>query len=144
MGVVREIAERARAASPIWAAAVRGEVDDRASFGPLVAPPLALGVETIYEAFLVHYGRSRAFAPADPEQGLLLGDYLYAAGLVEVCRAKDVGAVAALADLITRAAGGRAGGDRDDGRLWLAAAQRLGHDGRDGAAALALHAELAG
>ena len=34
-------------------------------FSPLAEPPLALGLETIYEGYLVHYGRSRLFAADD-------------------------------------------------------------------------------
>ena len=46
-------------------------------FSPLVADRrFALGVETIYEGYLVHYGRPRLFAPPDDDIALLLGDYL--------------------------------------------------------------------
>ena len=44
----------------------------------------ALGVETIYEGYLLHYGRPRLFAPPDEDVALLLGDYLYAHGLVRI------------------------------------------------------------
>ena len=44
----------------------------------------ALGLETIYEGYLLHYGRPRLFAPADADTALLLGDYLYAHGLVRI------------------------------------------------------------
>ena len=44
----------------------------------------ALGIETIYEGYLLHYGRPRLFAPPDGERALLLGDYLYAHGLVRI------------------------------------------------------------
>ena len=47
-------------------------------------PSFALGLETIYEGYLVHYGRPRLFAPADADTALLLGDYLYAHGLVRI------------------------------------------------------------
>ena len=46
-------------------------------FSPLVPDPaLALGLETIYEGYLLHYGRSRLFDPADDDVAILLGDYL--------------------------------------------------------------------
>ena len=38
----------------------------------------ALGVETIYEGYLLHFGRPRLFAPVDLDTAILLGDYLYA------------------------------------------------------------------
>jgi hypothetical protein len=36
-----------------------------AVFSPLAPERFALGVETIYEAYLVHYGRSRLFDTPD-------------------------------------------------------------------------------
>ena len=53
-------------------------------FGALVPERFALGVETIYEGYLLHYGRPRLFAPPDEDVALLLGDYLYAHGLVRI------------------------------------------------------------
>ena len=41
-----------------------GEREQVPVFSPLAPEQFALGVETIYEAYLVHYGRSRLFAPA--------------------------------------------------------------------------------
>ena len=82
----------------------------------------ALGVETIYEGYLVHYGRPRLFAPADADAALLLGDYLYAHGLVRVAATGDVAAVARprRADLAVRPGPrGRPAGRR----------RRLGSDG---------------
>ena len=68
----------------------------------------ALGLETIYEGYLVHYGRSRLFSPADRDTALLLGDYLYAHGLVHVAETGDVEAVSDLAELISLCAQSRA------------------------------------
>src|ERR1700704_4975428 len=51
-------------------------------FSPLGEERYALGLETIYEGYLVHYGSPRLFAPPDADTALLLGDYLYAHGLV--------------------------------------------------------------
>ena len=70
----------------------------------------ALGLETIYEGYLLHYGRPRLFAPADADTALLLGDYLYAHGLVRVADAGDGrrGRRPRRADLALRAAARRA------------------------------------
>lgn len=86
----------------------------------------ALGLETIYEGYLVHYGRSRLFAPADRDAALLLGDYLYAHGLVRIAASGDVGAVADLAELISLCAQGQADGRDGDGPAWAATAAMLG------------------
>ena len=51
-------------------------------FSPLAPRALALGLETVYEAYLVHYGRPRLFDAPDADEAVLLGDYLYAHGLV--------------------------------------------------------------
>ena len=57
-------------------------------FSALLAEPrYAVGLETIYEGYLLHYGRPRLFAPPDRDTSLLLGDYLYAHGLVRDRRA---------------------------------------------------------
>ena len=71
-------------------------------------------VETIYEGYLVHYGRPRLFAPGEGDTVLLLGDYLYAHGLVRIAAAGSVDAVAAMAraDLALRRAARRHGGRR--------------------------------
>jgi len=42
-----------------------GEHERVPVFSPLGPPGQALGLETIYEGYLVHYGRSRLFAPTD-------------------------------------------------------------------------------
>ena len=123
--MIAEIAARARAASAVWGAAVAPVIDGSPRYGQLVDARFGLGLETIYEGYLVHHGASRAFAPADLEGAILLGDYLYAAGLVEVCRAGDINAVGTLADLIADVSDRRARGDADDGSRWLAAVEAL-------------------
>jgi hypothetical protein len=120
------IAAEAAAESPLWGEALRDEPEREAVFGALVRPELALGVETIYEGYLVHYGRSRLFAPADDDVALLLGDYLYAHGLVRVAATGDLDAVAALAELISTCAALRADGAGGDGDAWLALTRRVG------------------
>jgi hypothetical protein len=122
------IAEEAAAESPLWAESLLppGQRRPEQVFSSLGHDSQALGLETIYEGYLVHYGRSRLFAPADPDAALLLGDYLYAHGLVRVARNGDVDAVADLAELISLCAQRRAE-DRDgDGPAWAATAALLG------------------
>jgi hypothetical protein len=94
-------------------------------------PALALGLETIYEGYLLHYGRSRLFAPTDPDVALLLGDTLLAHGLVRVAGRGDVRAVADLAVLLSLCAQARAEGRGGDGEAWAATAAHLGRGGID-------------
>jgi hypothetical protein len=124
------IAAEAARESALWADALR-EDDERERvpvFSPLGAEQYALGLETIYEGYLLHYGRSRLFAPADADTALLLGDYLYAHGLVHISAFGATAAVADLAELISLAAQVRAEGSGDDGPLWAATAALLGED----------------
>ena len=134
MGLFREIAAGAAAESPLWASALRPEAEQDAVpvFSPLVADlRFALGVETIYEGYLLHYGRPRLFAPPDDDVGLLLGDALLAHGLVRVADTGSIAAVADLAALLSLCAQGRAD-DRDgDGAAWAATAALLGQGGLD-------------
>ena len=127
--MIGPLADRAAAESAVWAQAALppGARDEEPLFGPVAGPRFADGVEAIYEGFLVHHARGRVFDAPDRQLGLLLGDYLYATGLVGVCQAGDVEAIAALADLVALAAHLRAegDGDGDDGRLWLATARHL-------------------
>jgi len=95
-------------------------------FSPLAEERYALGLETIYEGYLVHYGSSRLFAPADSDVALLLGDYLYAHGLVRVAAEQEVGAVADLSELISLCSQLRAEHAEGDGSLWAATAALLG------------------
>ena len=95
-------------------------------FSPLGQERFALGLETIYEGYLLHYGRPRLFAPPDRHTSLLLGDYLYAHGLVRVAAWESVEAVADLAALISLCAKLRAEGAPGDGQAWAASAALLG------------------
>jgi hypothetical protein len=95
-------------------------------FSPLGEERYALGLETIYEGYLAHYGRSRLFAPADDDTALLLGDYLYAHGLVRIADVGSVEAVADLAELISLCAQLRADDVPGDGAAWAASASLLG------------------
>ena len=125
------ITRAAEAESSVWAAALRADPDWEPVFSPLVPEPLAAGVETVYEAYLVHYGRSRLFEPPDGDEAVLLGDYLYAHGLVRIADAGGVPAVAAMAALIARCAALRADGAGGDGAAWVDAARALGGDPDD-------------
>ena len=135
------ITQTAEAESPVWGAAVSSAPEPEPVFSLLVPEELALGLETVYEAYLVHYGRPRLFDTPDPNEGVLLGDYLYAHGLVRVAEAGGVPAVEALAELIARCAAERADGRPDDGAAWGDAARALGGSPDDDAVAhaLALH-----
>jgi hypothetical protein len=133
-----EIAQGARAESDVWAAALREAPDWEPVFSPLAPPELALGLETVYEAYLAHYGRPRLFDLPDADDAILLGDYLYAHGLVRVAEAGGVQAVAVLADLISRCAALRADGSPGDGEAWVDAVRALGGDPVDDAVACAL------
>ncbi len=109
-------------------------------FSALGEERYALGLETIYEGYLLHYGRPRLFAPATDDGALLLGDYLYAHGLVRIAEAGTVEAVADLAELISLCAQVRADGVPGDGSAWAASATLLGL-GRLGEARAALRDE---
>jgi hypothetical protein len=140
------IAAGAEAESPLWAAALRPPAERRPVpvFSPLAPERFALGIETIYEAYLVHYGRPQLFTPGEESERVLLGDYLYAHGLVRISDVGGVGAVAAMAELISRCASLRAAGEDGDGEAWVEAARAVGGNpsGDAIAAALLRHAAL--
>jgi len=128
MDVWDTIAREATAESRLWAEALL-PVQERqlvAVFSPLGQERFALGLETIYEGYLLHYGRPRLFAPHDRHTSLLLGDYLYAHGLVRIAAWEDVDAVADLAALISLCAQLRADSSPGDGAAWAASAALLG------------------
>jgi hypothetical protein len=136
--LVDEIAAGARSESEVWAAALRPAPEWEPVFSPLAPAALALGLETVYEAYLTHYGTPRLFDPPDADEAILLGDYLYAHGLVRVADAGGVEAVAVLARLISRCAALRADGSPGDGEAWVAAARELRGEPDDAAVARAL------
>jgi len=133
------IADEASVESPLWAQALvpHDAQPLEPVFSPLGEERFALGLETIYEGYLLHYGTPRLFAPPDHDNALLLGDYLYAHGLVRIASFHEVGAVSDLAELISLCAQLRAGGIDGDGPAWAASAALLGQ-GRLGAARDAL------
>jgi len=127
-GVWETLAAEAAAESPLWGASLRPveEQDRTAVFSLLCEPLFALGVETIYEGYLLHYGRPRLFSPADADTALLLGDYLYAHGLVRVAATGSVEAVHDLAELISLCAQARADGRSGEAEAWAATSALLG------------------
>ena len=144
--VFETIAAEAAAESPLWGEALRSDPERVHVFGTLVPERFALGVETIYEGYLLHYGTPRLFAPPDGDVALLLGDYLYAHGLVRIAATGELDAVAALAELISTCAALRAEDEPGDGDAWVGCVRRLGADPDGGSVAgsLAAHAERVG
>jgi hypothetical protein len=122
------IAGEAERENPLWGDSLRspGDREPEAVFSPLGEERYALGLETIYEGYLTHYGRPRLFEPGDDDTALLLGDYLYAHGLVRIAEVGTVEAVADLAELISICAQVRADGRTGDGEAWAASAALLG------------------
>jgi hypothetical protein len=121
--------------SQLWTAALRPRVEQErvAVFSPLSEQRFALGIETIYEGYLLHFGSSRLFAPEDADTALLLGDYLYAHGLVRIEEHGTVEAVNDLAELIALCAYLRADGVGGDAAAWAATAAVLGRGELDDA-----------
>jgi hypothetical protein len=134
------LAAEAAAESPLWGEQLRAEPERESVFGPLAPERFKLGLETIYEGYLVHYGRPRLFSPADRDVALLLGDYLYAHGLVRIAATGDLDAVATLAELISTCAHLRAEEADGDGDAWVGAVRRLGGDPVPAEVELALEA----
>ena len=130
------IAQEAADESRLWGEALKAEPEREPVFSTLGEARYALGLETIYEGYLLHYGRPRLFAPVDEDTALLLGDYLYAHGLVRIAEAGPVEAVTDLAALISLCAQLRADGLPGDGEAWAATAATLGR-GEDARAAWA-------
>jgi hypothetical protein len=139
------IARDAAAESSLWRDALRPEEQRLHApvFSPLAEERFALGLETIYEGYLVHYGEPRLFAAPDPDTALLLGDYLYAHGLVRVASFGDADAVGDLSELISMCSQLRAEDGAGDGPLWAATAALLGAGRRldEPRAALRLHGD---
>jgi hypothetical protein len=134
----------AAAESMLWADCLLPEPErDRSPvFSQLGEARYALGLETIYEGYLVHYGRPRLFAPSDDDTALLLGDYLYAHGVARISALHDVPAVADLSELISLCSQVRAEETEGDGPLWAATAALLGRGELDEARTeLRLHSD---
>jgi len=133
-----EIAHGATRESPLWAGALlpMAEREREPVFARLVSDPrFALGVETIYEGYLLHYGRARIFAPPDGDVTLLLGDALLAHGLVRIAETGSIAAVGDVAELLSLCAQARADGVDGDGPAWAATSALLACGGLDEARA---------
>jgi hypothetical protein len=138
------MAVAAAAESTLWAECLLpdGERDRSPVFSALSEARYALGLETIYEGYLVHYGRPRLFAPPDDDTALLLGDYLYAHGVARISALHDVAAVGDLSELISLCSQLRAAEAEGDGPLWAATAALLGRGALDQPrTALRLHSD---
>ena len=120
-----EIRTRAADDSPLWERALLPGEAPAPQFEGRCPQPYLLGVEMIREGYLLHNGRARLFAQDDADLALLTGDYLYAAGLVDVCRAGELRAVATLAELIATVSDRRSRGLEDDGAAWERAVAEL-------------------
>ena len=134
----------ATAESSLWADCLvpASERDLSPVFSTLGEARYALGLETIYEGYLVHYGRPRLFAAPDDDTALLLGDYLYAHGVARISALHEVAAVADLSELISLCSQLRAEDADGDGQLWAATAALLGRGELDEArTALRLHSD---
>jgi hypothetical protein len=122
------IAREAERESALWRAALRPPEarEETPVFSPLGEERFAVGLESIYEGYLLHYGRPRLFAPADRDTAVLLGDYLYAHGLVRIAAQGEVDVVADLAELLSVCAQLRAEARPGDGAAWAATVACLG------------------
>ena len=130
------IADGAARESPLWADALLapGSRETVPVFSQLLSEPrFALGIETIYEGYLLHYGRARLFAPADEDIALLLGDTLLAHGLVRIAETGSTTAVGDVAALLSLCAQARSDGLDGDGAAWAATSALLGQGGLDDA-----------
>jgi hypothetical protein len=134
---VADVAARVTSAEVFGALREPEEGELEPVFSPLAQGRFARGLETIYEGYLVHYGRPRRDAALDGDAALVLGDYLYAQGLARIASLGDVDAVFDLAELISLCAQVQADGRTGDGAAWAASAALLGQ-GRLAAARKAL------
>jgi hypothetical protein len=127
------LTDEAAAESLLWSEALLPVAVQRREpiFSALCRPEFALGVETVYEGYLLHYGRSRLFAPEDEDAALLCGDYLYAHGLVRVSATGSTAAVHDLAELISLCSHAHANGTDGDWAVWAATCAVLGGDSLD-------------
>jgi hypothetical protein len=128
LGIWEVIADEAGRESALWAAALRPDSEREGTpvFSALADDRYALGLESIYEGYLLHHGRPRLFAPADPDTAILLGDYLYAHGLVRVAAHGEVDVVADLAELISLCSQLRAEELSGDDAAWAGTVSLLG------------------
>ena len=127
------IAAEAAAESALWDEALREHAARELEpvFSPLTEPRFRLGLETIYEGYLAHYGRTRLFEPRDHDTALLLGDYLYAHGVQRIAALAEARAVLELGELISICSQLRGEHESGDGAAWAATAALLGRGALD-------------
>src|SRR5204863_6681493 len=117
--VMEQIRQRAATESPLLEAALRQGEAPAPRYAGRCPDRYLVGVEMIREGYLLHHGRSALFSQDDPDLALLIGDYLYAAGLVEICATADLQAVRTLARLIAECSARRGDAEPDgDEPLW--------------------------
>ncbi len=93
-------------------------------------------LEMILEGSHLHYGPQRVVRTDDQDLALLLGDQLYALGLVRLAALGDLEAVDELADVISLVAQAHASSDRElADAVWDAGAAAIGWGPSDGHAA---------
>ena len=100
-----------------------------AASGPRVAEraEYELLLEMIFEGSLLHYWSGRVVDTDDPDLALLLGDQLYALGLVRLAELGDLEAVDALATVISDLAQAHAEGDSQRAEeIWSTGARAIG------------------
>lgn len=120
------LAKLAAAAGPALAAHAVSDPGPARFDGNLLEPERLFVLEAVYEGYLMHYGRPRAFAGMDDDLRLLAGDALYALGLERLADTGDLEAVAELADLITACARAHAEGQAGQAEpLWEESARVL-------------------
>ena len=133
-----ELAEALRAEGGLLAELVSpgGGLGDEAGSAQIAAggPRVAgrereyeLLLEMILEGSLLHYGSPRVVHTEDRDLALLLGDQLYALGLVRLAALGDLEAVSVLADLISHLAEAHAEGQPERAQeIWLTGAKSIG------------------
>jgi hypothetical protein len=93
---------------------------------------VALLVEAIHEAYLLHYDVSATISQEDADLALLAGDRLYALGLDRLARLGDLESVDVLAEVIARCAEAHAAGDPAAAAVaWRTGAEAVGWGRRD-------------
>jgi hypothetical protein len=124
-GTVAELVDDARASADGTAGPPQ-----TAAAGPRAAgrpDEYELLLEMILEGARLHYGPQRLVRTEDPDLALLVGDQLYALGLVRLAALGDIEAVSELADVISLVAQAHAMSDAElADAVWEAGAVAVG------------------
>lgn len=141
--IIARIRAETGAESPLLASRLRPADDPPPGYADILTlaggedgGELALGLEYIFEGYLLHYGSSRLLTPERSGFDLLAGDYMYARGLDRVAALDDLFSIRVLAGLISLCAffhGEKSGGAAP--AAWLAAALLLAGGGDEAALA---------